>query len=207
VPTATALDARPDEQLVLRARAGDEVAWDLLLRRHGGLARQRAAAYFLAGGERDDLLQEAMIGLCLAVRDFDPDGGSSFRTFAGLCVSRQVVTAIRAAGRRKHAPLNDYVSLQGPSAAGERALAEVLPAPPSSDPAQAVLHAEQVAGLRDHVRRTLSPLEAQVLGLHVEGVGYREIAAHLHRGPKSIDNTLQRARRKLTGPLQALSHA
>jgi RNA polymerase sporulation-specific sigma factor len=187
-----------DEQLVLRARAGEEAAWDLLLRRHGGLAQQRVAAYFLAGAERDDLLQEALIGLCLAVRDFDPEGGSSFRTFAGLCVSRQVVNAIRAAGRRKHAPLNDYVPLQAPSAAGEPSLVDVLPAPAASDPAVAVLHTEQVTRLREHVGRTLSPLEAEVLGLHVDGIGYRDIATRLHRGPKSIDNTLQRARRKLS---------
>jgi RNA polymerase sporulation-specific sigma factor len=196
-----------DEQLVLRARAGEEAAWDLLLRRHGGLAQQRAAAYFLAGAERDDLLQEALIGLCLAVRDFDPDAGSSFRTFAGLCVTRQVVNAVRAAARRKHAPLNDYVPLQAPAAAGERALAEVIPAPASSDPALAVLHAEQVTRLRERVGRTLSPLEAEVLGLHVEGVGYRDIATRLHRGPKSVDNTLQRARRKLTRHVEASAPA
>jgi RNA polymerase sporulation-specific sigma factor len=196
-----------DEQLVLRARAGEEAAWNLLLRRHGGLAQQRAATYFLVGAERDDLLQEALIGLCLAVRDFDPDGGSSFRTFAGLCVSRQVVNAIRAAARRKHAPLNDYVPLHAPDPEGGPDLAERLPGPRAGDPAEAIVHAEQVAVLREHVVRTLSPFEAEVLGLHVEGVGYRDIAARLDRLPKSVDNTLQRARRKLTGHLNVLSHA
>lgn len=196
-----------DEQLVLRARAGEEAAWELLLRRHGGLAQQRAASYFLAGGERDDLLQEALIGLCLAVRDFDPDAGCTFRTFAGLCISRQVVTAIRAAGRRKHAPLNDYVPLHAPGPEGGAGLADRLPGPRTADPAEAVVHAEQVAGLREHVSRALSPLEAEVLGLHVDGIGYRDIAALLHRRPKSVDNTLQRVRRKLTVHVDALSHA
>ena len=121
-----------------------------------------------------------------------------------MCVSRQVVTAIRTATRRKHGPLNDYVSLQGPAPAageGERTLADVLPAPASADPAEQLVCAEAVDALRVHVDRALSDLEVEVLRLHVDGVGYREIAQRLHRGARSIDNALQRVRRKVADHL------
>jgi len=189
-----------DEELVVRARAGDDTALEALLVRHRALVRARARAHFLVGADQEDLVQEAMIGLYLAVRAFDPEAGSTFRTFAEVCVSRQVVTAIRSATRRKHGPLNDYVSLHGPVAAqddGERTLADLLPAPGLADPAELLAGIESVRALRDHVDRALSDLEVEVLRLHAAGVGYREIAQRLHRGAKSIDNALQRIRRKV----------
>jgi len=198
------LEQATDEVLVARVRVGDERALDLLLLRHRALVRARARAHFLVGADQDDLLQEAMIGLYLAVQAFDPEHGASFRTFADVCVTRQVVTAIRAATRRKHAPLNDYVSLHRPLTAadeGRRTLGDVLPAPSLTDPAEVVVCAEGVTALRTHVGTALSELEAEVLRLHVAGVGYREIAERLHRGAKSIDNTLQRIRRKVADHL------
>ncbi len=193
-----------DEDLVALARAGDDRALERLLLRHRAMVRARARSHFLVGADQDDLVQEAMIGLYLAVRAFDPRCGASFRTFADMCVSRQVVTAIRSATRRKHRPLNDYVPLHGPAPAaaeGERTLAEVLPAPAHSDPAEQLAGQEQVRALREHVERTLSELEVEVLRLHVDGVGYREIAQRLQRRAKSIDNALQRIRRKVAGHL------
>lgn len=206
MPTAHPAPTREasDEELVGRARAGDDTALEELLLRHRALVRARARAHFLVGADQDDLVQEAMIGLYLAVRAFDPQAGSSFRTFADVCVSRQVVTAIRAATRRKHGPLNDYVSLHGPAPAageGERTLADVLPAPAAADPAEQLVGAEAVEALRVHVDRALSDLEVEVLRLHVDGVGYREIAQRLHRGARSIDNALQRVRRKVADHL------
>jgi RNA polymerase sigma-H factor len=206
VPTAHPAPApeASDEELVGRARAGDDAALEELLLRHRALVRARTRTHFLVGADQDDLAQEAMIGLYLAVRAFDPDCGSSFRAFADVCVSRQVVTAIRAATRRKHGPLNDYVSLHGQAPAageGERTLADVLPAPAAADPAEQLVAAEAVEALRVHVDRALSDLEGEVLRLHVDGVGYREIAQRLHRGARSIDNALQRVRRKVADHL------
>lgn len=191
-----------DEELVGRARTGDDAALEELLLRHRVLVRARTRAHFLVGADQDDLVQEAMIGLYLAVRAFDPACGSSFRAFADVCVSRQVVTAIRTATRRKHGPLNDYVSLHGPAAdEGTRTLADVLPAPAQADPAEQLVGAEAVDALRAHVDRALSDLEVEVLRLHVAGMGYREIARRLHRGARSVDNALQRVRRKVADHL------
>lgn len=206
MPTISSTPAREatDEELAARARAGDEEAVELLLLRHRGLVRAQARVHFLVGADQDDLAQEAMIGLYLAVRAYDAGRGTSFRTFAELCVSRQVVSAIRSATRRKHGPLNDYVSLHRPVGTGdegERTLAEVLPAPAWADPAEQVAGAEGVTALRAHVDRTLSALEVEVLRLHEDGVGYRDIARQLQRGAKSVDNALQRIRRKVADHL------
>jgi RNA polymerase sporulation-specific sigma factor len=189
-----------DEELVARARSGDDEALDALLRRHEPLARRHARAHFLTGADHDDVVQEAMIGLYLAVRGFDPDRGASFRSFADVCVARQLVTAIRTATRRKHGPLNDYVSLHRPVGDDDgdsRTLGDTLCAPALADPAEQLVAAESVVELQRHVRRVLSDLEVDVLRLHADGVGYREIAGRLRRGAKSVDNALQRIRRKV----------
>ena len=204
MPTTTGVSLREatDEDLAARAQAGDDAALEQLLMRHRALVRRQARVHFLVGADQEDVVQEAMIGLYLAARGYDAGRGASFRTFAELCVSRQVVTAIRSATRRKHAPLNDYVSLQGPAAGeGERTLGDVLPAPAWTDPAEQVAGAAGVTALREHVDRTLTALEAEVLRLHVDGVGYRDIALRLQRGAKSVDNTLQRIRRKVSDHL------
>jgi RNA polymerase sporulation-specific sigma factor len=193
------LDEMTDEELVFAARAGDDRALDTVLRRYRGLVRARACSYFVAGGERDDLVQEGMVGLYKAVLDFDP-AAAGFRTFADLCVSRQIISAVRAAARHKHGPLNEYVSIHQPFLLDDDAdctLADVLPAPRSADPAEEVLLSERVRDLKRHVRAALSDLEVQVLGLHVDGRSYREIAGLLQRRAKSVDNTLQRIKRKI----------
>jgi RNA polymerase sporulation-specific sigma factor len=147
-----------------------------------------------------------MIGLYKAIRDFDPELQTSFRVFAELCVTRQIVTAIRTATRQKHGPLNDYVSFERPVGAqddGQRVLGDVLPTVAISDPADLVISAERLRGLQAHVDEVLSDLETEVLRLHVEGRSYQEIAERLERHVKSIDNALQRIKRKLEGHLQA----
>lgn len=191
-----------DETLVARARGGDDDALDTLLLRHRAVARARARSYFLVGADHDDVVQEGMIGLFRAIREFDAERDASFRTFAELCVSRQIVTAIRTATRHKHRPLNHYVSFHRPVLVGgvggeDRTLADILPASAFTDPAEQVVCAERIRDLHDHVDTALSDLEVEVLRLHVDGVGYREIAATLQRGAKSIDNALQRIRHKL----------
>ncbi|GAB3770095.1 RNA polymerase sporulation-specific sigma factor [Nocardioides ginsengisegetis] len=196
-----------DEELVHRAQAGDEPALDALLRRHETLARRRARAYFLIGADHDDLVQEAMIGLFQAVRDFDPEAGASFRSFAEVCVARQVVSAVRAATRHKHAALNAYVPLHAPTGDDDRTIGETLPAPALADPAEHVVATEGLHDLRRQVRGLLSDLEVEVLRLQLDGVGYRDIAGRLDRGAKTVDNALQRIRRKVSGHLQALSVA
>ncbi|HEU4811939.1 MAG TPA: RNA polymerase sporulation sigma factor SigH [Nocardioides sp.] len=192
-----------DETLVARAREGDDEALDTLLLRYRPVARARARCYFLVGADHDDVVQEGMIGLYRAVREFDPEREASFRTFAELCISRQILTAIRTATRHKHRPLNHYVSFHRPvlvgagDAGGDPTLADVLPASAFTDPAEQVVCAERIRDLHDHVDVALSDLEVEVLRLHIDGVGYREIAVTLQRGAKSIDNALQRIRHKL----------
>lgn len=187
-----------DETLAARAQAGDEPSRDALLLRHRPMVRATARCYFVIGADHEDLVQEGMIGLYKAVREFETGRGASFRTFARLCVERQVVTAVKAAARHKHAPLNDYVSLHRPVGSdGDRTLAEVLPAPRTADPAERVVQAERVRDLRRHCDTVLSDLEADVLRLYVDGATYRDIARLLRRHSKAIDNALQRIKRKL----------
>lgn len=192
-------DDATDEELVDAAGAGDDVALDVLLHRYRRLVHARAASYFLAGAERDDAVQEGMIGLYKAVLEFDPGAGARFRTFADLCVSSQLVTAVKAATRRKHGPLNEYVSIHRPLASGEDecTLADMLPTAPHTDPAAQVLFVERVRDLRRHLASALSDLEVDVLRQHLEGTGYREIATAMCRHAKSVDNALQRIRRKI----------
>lgn len=191
-----------DEELARRARQGDEAAMQRLVQRFRPMLRERCRHHFLVGADPDDLTQEALIGLYLAVRAHDPAAGASFRTFAELCVSRQLVSAVRAATRLKHGPLNDYVPLHAPLGDGsDRTLADVLAGPCSSDPVEEVVARERVRTLRGHVARALSELEVEVLRLHLDGVGYREIAVRLQRRAKSVDNALQRIRRKLAPDL------
>ena len=199
-----------DEQLVAMSRAGDDVALTMLLDRYRGFARAKARSYFLVGADREDVIQEGMIGLYKAVRDYNPDMQASFRGFAELCVSRQIITAIKTATRQKHGPLNDYVSFHRPVLSdddGDRVLADVLPATSMSDPADLVVSAERIRALQDHFDEALSDLEAEVLALYVDGKSYQEIAEMLQRHVKSIDNALQRIKRKLDSHLQARREA
>ena len=166
--------------------------------------RGRARSYFLVGADREDIIQEGMIGLYKAIRDFNPDKISSFRSFAELCVTRQIITAIKAATRQKHIPLNSYVSLnkslytEGP----ERTLIDIISAAHVSDPEETVISQETFADMEQQLRKSLSPLERSSLALYLEGHSYVEIAALLMRSPKAIDNALQRVKHKLEKQLE-----
>ncbi|MDP3711605.1 MAG: RNA polymerase sporulation sigma factor SigH [Mycobacteriales bacterium] len=203
-------DSRPDDELVLAARSGDEGALTELLTKYRAFARVKARSYFLVGADREDIVQEGMIGLYKAIRDFNPDMQTSFRAFAELCVTRQIITAIKTATRQKHGPLNNYVSFNRPVAGdddGDRTLSDVLPTVAISDPADLVISAERIRALQAHFDEVLSDLETEVLRLYVEGKSYQEIAERLQRHVKSIDNALQRIKRKLEGHLRERSIA
>ena len=199
-------DNRADEELVLQAREGSDAALCELLNKYRAFARVKARSYFLVGADREDIIQEGMIGLYKAIRDFNPDLQTSFRAFAELCVTRQIITAIKTATRQKHGPLNSYVSFSRPVGGddeGERVLADVLPTVTVSDPADLVISADRIRALQEHFDEVLSDLEVEVLRLYVEGKSYQEIAERLQRHVKSIDNALQRIKRKLDSHLKA----
>ena len=202
--------ARVDDELVLAARSGDDEALTTLLTKYRAFARVKARSYFLVGDDREDIVQEGMIGLYKAIRDFNCDMDSSFRAFAELCVTRQIITAIKTATRQKHGPLNNYVSFSRPVSGdddGERVLADILPTVAISDPADLVISAERIRALQAHFDEVLSDLETDVLRLYVEGKSYEEIAERLQRHVKSIDNALQRIKKKLEGHLRQRSEA
>lgn len=188
-----------DEELVSLFHEGDLAALDQLLARYRRCARIKARGYFLAGGDADDLEQEAMIGLFKAVRDFRHDRAASFRAFAELCITRQLMTAIKLACRRKHQPLNRYISLWGPPLAEDAAerLVEERFDQQVPDPADEVISLEGQAAMRDSLVGLLSSLEVDVLRLHLDGCSYQEIGGLLGRHVKAVDNALQRVKRKL----------
>jgi RNA polymerase sporulation-specific sigma factor len=174
---------------------------DRLLERYRGFVRLKASAYFLAGGESDDLIQEGLIGLYKAVRDYRHDREASFRSFAELCVTRQIITAIKTAARHKHSPLNTYVSFSHSraSASGdqEMSLAEIIPDDPAGDPINQAISSEELRSLVGCLGDVLSELEAGVLTMYLEGRSYEEIATRLSCTPKTVDNALQRVKRKV----------
>jgi RNA polymerase sporulation-specific sigma factor len=189
-----------DLRLVLRARNGDSVAMDALLRRYTGFVRLKASSYFIAGGESDDLIQEGLVGLYKAVRDFRTDKETSFRSFAELCITRQIITAIKTATRFKHAPLNTYVSFSHTPAGqedGDCTLGDALPGPGVDDPAVCVVSTEELQSLVFCLGTGLSPLESDALRLYLEGNSYEEMAEGLGCDTKTIDNALQRVKRKV----------
>ncbi len=193
-----------DEELVFRARGGDEQSLNLLLHRYRRFARAKARAYFLVGGDREDIIQEGMIGLYKAIRDFSVDGGASFRSFAELCITRQILTAIKTATRQKHTPLNSYVSISAPRTGSDGDVvpfAEQLAGDDDVDPLALLVESDDMRELRAVFQEVLSGLEERVLDLYVEGRSYQEIADLLGRQTKSIDNALQRIKRKLESHL------
>ena len=197
-----------DEMLVRLFHEGDVEALDLLLQRYRRFARAKARGYFLAGGDTDDIEQEAMIGLFKAIRDFR-HGQSSFRAFAELCVTRQVMTAIKTACRQKHQPLNRYVSLWGLRVIDDPSerLVEELFDQRVPDPADEVVSLEGQAAMRTALTGMLSPLEVDVLRFHLDGCSYSEISDRLGRHVKAVDNALQRIKRKLEAHLATTSAA
>jgi RNA polymerase sporulation-specific sigma factor len=190
-----------DLQLVLRARNGDGAALDGLIRRYTGFVRLKASSYFLAGGDAEDLVQEGLIGLYKAVRDFRSDKETSFRSFAELCVTRQIITAIKTATRYKHAPLNTYISFShtpaGQEADGDCTLGDALPGPGVDDPAICVISTEELQSLVFTLGTGLSHLESEALRLYLDGNSYEEMAEQLGCDTKTIDNALQRVKRKI----------
>lgn len=189
-----------DATLVRAAQGGDQTASAELLRRYRGLIRCKARSYYLVGADRDDVIQEGMIGLYKAIRDYDPTRQASFHSFAELCVTRQIITAVKSSTRRKHTPLNGYVSLSRPASAdedGERLLEDILAAKEICDPAEIVIGAWETKYIRDGIVSALSEFETSVLRLYTAGRSYQEIADQLGRHTKAVDNALQRVKRKM----------
>ena len=190
-----------DLQLVLKARNGSGGAMDALIRRYTGFVRLKASSYFLAGGDGEDLIQEGLIGLYKAVRDFRPEKETSFRSFAELCVTRQIITAIKTATRFKHQPLNAYVSFghtpAGQDSDSECTLGDALPGPGVHEPSVCVISTEELQSLVFTLGTGLSELEHDALKLYLEGSSYEEMAEELGCDTKTIDNALQRVKRKI----------
>lgn len=189
-----------DEGVVQLAQAGDTEALSTLIGRYREFVRLKARSYFLIGADREDIVQEGMIGLFKAIRDYRNDRETSFRAFAEICVTRQIITAVKTATRQKHTPLNSYVSLNNPAGeteAPDKAMMDFPGSQDAVDPADLVVSIEEALSIKDNFGKTLSRFEAEVLRLYVEGRSYREIACDLDRHVKSIDNALQRIKRKV----------
>lgn len=191
--------ALSDEELVELSSAGDKNATEHLLSRYKNTVRTKARMYFLVGADRDDIVQEGMIGLFKAIRDFDNSKLASFKSFAELCIRRQIITAVKAATRKKHLPLNNYVSLSKPvyDDENEYALVNLVAELRESDPEELFIGKENAAFLGKKMNEVLSELEREVLDMYLKGKSYQEIAKIMNRPPKSIDNALQRIRKKL----------
>jgi RNA polymerase sporulation-specific sigma factor len=190
-----------DLQLVLKVRNGSKAAQDELMRRYYGFVRLKASSYFLAGGDSEDLIQEGLIGLYKAVRDFRADKETSFRSFAELCVTRQIITAIKTATRFKHQPLNGYVSFSqtpaGQDSESDCTLGDALPGPSVDEPPIVVISSEELQSLVFTLGTGLSHLEAEALRLYLEGSSYEDMSVELGCDTKTIDNALQRVKRKV----------
>ena len=188
-----------DEQLVLMAREGSETAEEILIEKYKGLVRAKAKAYFIAGAEAEDVVQEGMIGLMKAVRSFDEGREASFKTYAGTCINNQILKAIRKAEREKNQPLNDAISLD--NHLGEKdenlTIGDILKASMFDEPEEKVIYEDTLLRLKGLSRNIFSPLEAQVLRAKIAGTNYQEIAEELGKSPKTIDNAIQRIRKKI----------
>jgi len=199
IETAKVFSTMVDEEIVEDSRAGDDKALEYLINKYKGFVRAKARTYFLIGADREDIIQEGMIGLYKAIRDFRPDKLASFRAFAELCITRQIITAIKTATRQKHIPLNSYVSLNKPiyDEESDRTLLDVISGSKVTDPEELVISREEFVDIENKMVEFLSELEWQVLMFYLEGKSYQEIADDLSRHVKSIDNALQRVKRKL----------
>ncbi|NLH13087.1 MAG: RNA polymerase sporulation sigma factor SigH [Firmicutes bacterium] len=192
-------DSMDDEDVVEYARNRNGAAEEYLINKYKNFVRAKARSYFLVGADREDIIQEGMIGLYKAIRDFRSDKLASFRAFAELCITRQIITAIKTATRQKHIPLNSYVSLNKPifDEDSDRTLLDVLPISKITDPEELVISREEFIDIEEKMEEFLSDLEWKVLMAYLEGKSYQEIATDLNRHVKSIDNALQRVKRKL----------
>lgn len=193
-----------DDQLVELAKAGDVAALEFLINKYKNFVRAKARTYFLVGADKEDIIQEGMIGLYKAIRDYRTDRLASFHAFAEICITRQIITAIKTATRQKHIPLNSYVSLNKPvfDEESDRTLLDVMTTTKVTDPEELIISQEEVADIEDKMGEMLSNLEKEVVVLYLDGKSYVEIAEHLGRHVKSVDNALQRVKRKLEGYLE-----
>jgi RNA polymerase sporulation-specific sigma factor len=196
-----------DGYLIALAKAGNADAYDRLVRRYYGFVRLKASSYFLVGGDSDDLIQEGLVGLYKAIRDFRTDRESSFRNFAELCITRQIITAVKTATRNKHSPLNQYVSFSstpaGSSGDSEPTLDEMIPGSTVHDPVNQVISSEELRALVACISTSLSELESRVLSLYLDGRSYEEVGQRLGCDCKTVDNALQRVKRKIGQHLQS----
>lgn len=188
-----------DEEIVSQAKTGDSRAQEYLINKYENFVKSKAKSYFLIGADKEDIYQEGMIGLYKAIRDFKPDKLSSFKAFAELCVTRQIITAIKTATRQKHIPLNTYISLNKPiyDEESDRTLMDILSEARVADPEELIISREEINHIQTEIGEVLSDLEMEVLMSYIDGKSYQEIACDLDRHAKSIDNALQRVKRKL----------
>lgn len=188
-----------DEELIVRYRDGDTEAMDFIFERYKHLVRKKAKAMFLAGGDNDDLIQEGMIGLYKAIRDYHTDRAASFATFASMCINRQMITAVVASNRKKNMPLNTYVSYDMPAGGDEDSdmrLVDILQSQTELNPEKLLIDKEHNRDLKSRLKEVLSTFEQQVLAYYLEGMDYTAIAKKMQKPPKSVDNALQRIRSK-----------
>ena len=188
-----------DEEIVQLCHNGDSLSEEYLLNKYKNFVRSKARSYFLIGADHEDIVQEGMIGLYKAIRDFKPEKLRSFRAFAELCITRQIITAIKTATRQKHIPLNSYVSLNKPlyDEESDRTLLDILMEGTTSNPEDMIINQENLGNIHQKINEVLSGLEQEVLAAYLDGKSYQEIAEALGRHVKSIDNALQRVKRKL----------
>ena len=194
-----------DEELIARLRDGETIIEDYLMEKYKGLVRQKARAMFLIGGDTDDLIQEGMIGLYKAIRSYEPDKHTSFRSFADLCVTRQIITAVKNSTRQKHAPLNMYVSLNktvNEEDEKETSILDLLTAKEIVNPEEILIGQEDLAEMQRKMDKRLSGMEKKVLTYYLEGLDYQQIAITMGKNSKSIDNALQRIKHKVEGILR-----
>mgnify|MGYP002627631394 CR=1 FL=1 len=187
-----------DEEIVLKAKGGNKLAQEKIINKYEQFVRNKAKSYFLIGADKEDIYQEGMIGLYKAIRDFNPEKLTSFKGFAELCITRQIITAIKTATRQKHIPLNTYVSLNKPmyEEESDRTLLDVIEGLTVSDPEELIIGREEVNHIEKEISKVLSELELEVLMSYLDGKTYQEIACDLDRQAKSIDNALQRVKKK-----------
>lgn len=191
--------AMEDEKVIESARSGNSEALDFILNKYKPLVKSKSRAYFLIGADNEDIIQEGMIGLYKAVRDFNPEKHASFRAFADLCVNRQIITAIKAATRQKHQPLNNYVSLNKPAYDddSQETYMDSIKGAENTNPETMFIGREARAGIEKHLEKNLSSFENTVLSLYLDGKSYSEISKITQKSEKSIDNALQRVKKKL----------
>ncbi|HHV46387.1 MAG TPA: RNA polymerase sporulation sigma factor SigH [Tissierellia bacterium] len=196
---ASIYDGMEDEDIVEEAKTGNPYAMEYLISKYKNFVKVKARAYFLIGADKEDIIQEGMIGLYKATRDYDRDKLTSFKAFAELCITRQIITAIKTATRQKHIPLNSYISLNKPiyDEESDRTLLDVVSEIKITDPEELIISSEELCSMESKIVELLSDLEWEVLMAYLDGKSYQEIAKELRRHVKSIDNALQRVKRKL----------